>query len=320
MTSSKEIHDPVQKAFAAVRHCTALCLPSQRADHSPPRDNRRSPDGVQRNPTLIPLYGTSNPGSRSSENWASFTGIGLAVRNVTYPTLTPVFPKEGTANGAAVVVAPGGGFMMLAMEHEGWKVANALADRGFTAFVLKYRLLVTPAAENEAGGDMARRLTEGVSRDPTKMPDLQFPPSTEDGLAALALVRSRAAEWHVDPNCIGMIGFSAGAMTALNTALAASEGKGPAFIGYIYGPQARVEVPANASPLFDAIAFDDQFFPTMGFPLAAAWHAAGHPVEVHAYQQGNHGFGLGIPGTTTAGVIDQFITWLDMQSFTTSKR
>lgn len=261
----------------------------------------------------IPLYGSDTPGDASTENWSTFKEIGQAVRNVTRPTLTPFLPKPGTSNGTAVVVAPGGGFMMLAMESEGWKIAKTLADKGFTAFVLKYRVLETPSLETDAAGHMQRELANGISGDPTKMPTIQNPDSTEDGLAALKLVRDRAADWQVDPTRVGMIGFSAGAMMALNTTLAAAEGQRPRFIGYIYGPQASVEVPADAPPLFDAMAFDDTFFPTMGFPLAAAWHAAGRPVEVHGYQQGNHGFGGGIPGTTTSGVIDQFVSWLAMQ-------
>jgi acetyl esterase/lipase len=118
-----------------------------------------------------------------------------------------------------------------------------------------------------------------------------------------------------------MIGFSAGAMTALNTALAAgadgNSSEGPAFIGYIYGPQDAPAVPADAPPLFDAIAFDDPLFPTKGFPVAAAWRKAGRPVELHAYQRGSHGFGLGIRGTTTTGLLDQFTAWLTMQGFLT---
>ena len=78
-----------------------------------------------------------------------FAGRDLAVRNVTRPTITPVLPDPAKATGAAVVVAPGGAFMLLAMDHEGWAVAHALADRGIAAFVLKYRLNPTPADEAE---------------------------------------------------------------------------------------------------------------------------------------------------------------------------
>jgi acetyl esterase/lipase len=269
-------------------------------------------------PDAIALYGAQTPGSAGTENWAKFMGRDLAVRNVTRPTLTPVLPDPAKATGAAVVVAPGGAFMLLAMDHEGWKVARALADRGIAAFVLKYRLIPTPVDEVEAGRFMGRKMMEGI-KDPAAPPTLQNPDATTDGLAALALVRSNAARWGVDPGRVGMIGFSAGAMTTLNTVVAAKPGEGPDFFGYIYGPQARVPVPANAPPMFAAIAFDDPLFKTMGFPVVAAWNEAKRPVELHAYQRGSHGFGLGIPGTTTTLMIDEFTAWLAMQGFLARK-
>jgi acetyl esterase/lipase len=267
----------------------------------------------------IPLYGPANPGSPASENWVKFMGRDLAVRNVTYPTLTPVFPKRGKANGAAVVVAPGGAFMMLAMEHEGWKVAQALADRGITAFVLKYRLVATPKDEAEAmrftGEMMMKEIGSPMDGALLKQ---SFAPT--DARAALAIVRTNAAKWHIDPARIGMIGFSAGAMTARRVALDVPPDERPNFVGYIYGPQDAEPVPADAPPLFNAIAFDDSLFPAKGFPIAAAWLAAKRPVELHAYQNGNHGFGLGRPGATNALMLDQFVTWLGMQGFLTPKK
>jgi acetyl esterase/lipase len=264
-------------------------------------------------PGAIPLYAPSH-GMPPAENWALYFGKDYAVRNVTVPTLTPVLPDPAKATGAAVIVAPGGAFMGLSMTQEGGNVARALADRGVAAFVLKYRLLPTPADEQESGRYVWGKMMEGLP-DPTKMPTLQNPQSTEDGIAALAMVRGGAAKWGIDPARVGMIGFSAGAMTSLNTTLAARSGERSAFVGYIYGPQARIEVPADAPPLFDAIALDDPLFPSMGFPIAQAWLAAKRPVEIHGYQKGSHGFGLGMPGTTTTQMLDQFVGWLDMQGF-----
>lgn len=265
----------------------------------------------------IPLYGARTPGNPASEinDSALFGHPGL--RNVTYPTLTPVLPAKGTANGGAVVVLPGGGFMGLSMESEGWAVARGLAARGITAFVLKYRLLQTPAdpaAVRKAMGEIMARAT-----DPTKRFDLKNPAATEDALAALAMVRADAAKWGVDPARVGMIGFSAGAMASLDAVLTAKAGAGPAFVGYVYGPQAPVAVPAGAPPLFDAIAFDDPLFPGMGFPIAAAWREAKRPVELHVYQTGGHGFGLGRAGTTNAMMLEQFVAWLAMQGFLSPK-
>jgi acetyl esterase/lipase len=265
-------------------------------------------------PDAIPLYGAATPGRANTENWAIHFGQYAVVRNVTRPTLTPVLPDPAKATGAAVVVAPGGAFMLLAIDPEGWRVARALADRGIAAFVLKYRIMPTPLDNAEATRFMDDRVREGLP-DPTKQPTLQYPPSTEDALAALALVRKRSAEWHIDPRRVGMMGFSAGAMTTLNSVLTAKPGTGPDFIGYIYGPQASVQVPADAPPMFAAIAFDDPLFPTMGFPIVDAWHKAKRPVELHAYARGGHGFNLGLPGTTTMGMLDQFVSWIDMEGF-----
>lgn len=266
-------------------------------------------------PDAIPLYGDKTPGSVTGENWSLYFGRDFNVRNVTRPTLTPVLPDPARATGAAVIVAPGGAFMGLSMSHEGWQVAHALADRGIAAFVLKYRLLPTPADEKAAGAYIWKMMVAGLP-DPDAMPTLTDPAATEDGLAALRMVRAHAGQWHIDPARVGMIGFSAGAMTSLATVLAARPGEGPAFFGYIYGPQARIAVPDGAPPMFDAIALDDPLFPHRGgFPIAEAWLAAKRPVEIHGYQKGSHGFGLGIPGTTTTLVLDEYIAWLAMQGF-----
>jgi acetyl esterase/lipase len=262
----------------------------------------------------IPLYGDDTPGTASSENWAKFMGSDFAVRNVTRPTLTPFFPKRGKATGAAVIVAPGGAFMLLSMEHEGWKVARALAKRGITAFVLKYRLVKTPVDEKEAGQFMGSMMMKeiGSPMDGALLRDSLAP---TDAKAAIAMVRANASRWKIDPARVGIIGFSAGAMTSRRVAIDAPPAERPNFVGYIYGPQDAEAVPADAPPLFNAIALDDQLFPSKGFPIAEAWHAAKRPVEVHAYQNGGHGFGLGQPGMTTTHMLDQFVVWMDMGGF-----
>lgn len=265
-------------------------------------------------PDAIPLYGKATPGSAKDETWKLYSGKDRVVRNVTRPTLTPFLPDPAKATGSAVIIAPGGAFMLLAIEPEGWRVAQAFADRGIAAFVLKYRVMPTPVDQAEADAYMAKVIGEGLP-DPSKQPRLQYPASTEDGLAALALVRHDAGKFGIDPKRVGMIGFSAGAMTTLNTVVAAKPGEGPDFFGYIYGPQAAITAPESAPPMFNAITFDDQFFPTMGFPIAEAWHKAGRQVEVHGYARGGHGFGLGVEGTTTPLMFDQFIAWMNAQGF-----
>jgi len=259
-------------------------------------------------PDAIPLYGKGGAGSAEDEIWMGM-GDNLAVRNVTFPILTPVLPAPGTATGAGVVVVPGGAFMLLAMDHEGWRVARALADRGIAAFVLKYRLIETPADNAAAFAYIGQRMMSEIG-DPTNGSLLAESPAPADALAALALVRANAASYGIDPDRLGMIGFSAGAMTSLRAALAEDPAARPDFFGYIYGPQGAIAVPADAPPMFNAIAWNDSLFPTQGFPIAEAWHAAGIPVELHAYQTGDHGFGLGAPGSTNAMLADQFVGWM----------
>jgi dienelactone hydrolase len=204
--------------------------------------------------------------------------------------------------------------MALSMESEGWKVARALADRGIAAFVLKYRLITTPVDKAEARRFQMQMMMREVAS-PMAGALLKESQAPADARTALAMVRANAARWHIDPARVGMIGFSAGAMTARRVGLDPDPAARPAFIGYIYGPQDAEPVPADAPPLFDAIALDDVLFANKGFPIAQAWLAAKRRVEIHGYQSGNHGFGLGYAGQTNALVLDEFVAWLSMQGF-----
>lgn len=271
-------------------------------------------------PAAIPLYGDTTPGTLSSEVWDRIGGADRIVRNVTMPTLTPVLPDPSKATGAAVVVVPGGGFMLLAMDKEGWAVAHALADRGIAAFVLKYRTVATPESE-QAFNTFAQQKMHEEPSNPMNGWLLAHSKAPDDARAALAMVRAHASGWNVDPARVGIIGFSAGAITARSVTLAADVAARPAFTGYIYGPQdpAAALIPGDAPPLFDAIAFDDPLFPNKGFAIATQWHEAKRPVELHAYQAGSHGFGLGVPGTTTALVLDEFVAWLRMNGLLDAK-
>jgi len=136
-------------------------------------------------------------------------------------------------------------------------------------------------------------------------------PQLEDSCAAFALIRNRAATWKIDPDRIGMVGFSAGAMLTLATALVGENAK-PAFIGDIYGPLASITVPDDAPPLFVALAADDPFFGDSGFGLIESWRAAKKPVEFHLYEQGGHGFGMYPKETTSTGWFNAFVSWLTM--------
>ena len=154
----------------------------------------------------------------------------------------------------------------------------------------------------------------GAARPPRATPEeaiAGLAPQIADARAAFALVRARSAEWHVDPDRIGMVGFSAGAMLTMATTLAGDDAK-PAFIGDIYGPLTAVKVPADAPPLFVALAADDPLFGNSGFGLIESWRTAKRPVEFHLYEQGGHGFGMYKKTTTSTGWFDAFVSWMDM--------
>src|SRR5690606_25295585 len=266
-------------------------------------------------------------------------------------------------------------FRSLSMENEGWDVARALNRHGVAAFVLKYRLNQTPA-DLDGFAESIRQMLSGPRppRDPGAADAAKMlEPQLADARAAFALVRSRAAEWNIDPDRIGMIGFSAGAMLTLTTALHGEDAR-PAFIGNIYGPISAVndvpadappmlvapraagwnphpdprgrvgcspgpmrtlttalpgedarpafignaygpisavnDVPADAPPMFVALAADDGLFSNQGFGIVESWQKAGRPVEFHYYEQGGHGFGMYQKETTSTGWFDAWVSWL----------
>ena len=266
------------------------------------------------------LLGTGGvEGQPAAETWFRQWGDPMA-RNISTATLTPFLPKQGKANGAAVIVAPGGGFRWLSMGNEGWEVAQALADRGIAAFVLKYRLRPTPESLDAFKESMNRTFAAAAppsdaSKDaprPTP-PRMDLSDQLEDAEAAYAMIVKRAAEWGVDTARLGMIGFSAGAGLTMHSTLN-SKSMELDFIGPIYGGMGPVEVPKNAPPMFNVIATDDFLFRGQ-FGVVESWFKAGRPVEFHLYQNGGHGFGLGNPNRTSNRWFDAFMHWLEVNEF-----
>ncbi|MCA1935874.1 MAG: alpha/beta hydrolase [Asticcacaulis sp.] len=286
------------------------------------QNDKMVPIATPAQPDAIVLNTGPLPGATAPESWHSQYGSVFA-RNVSVATLTPFLPSPEKATGAAVIVAPGGGFRTLSMQNEGWDVARALADRGVAAFVLKYRLNPTPA--DMAGFEASmREMFAGAARPrptpaPGEDPMTRIAPQIADARAAFALVRSRSKEWHIDSDRIGMVGFSAGAMLTLSTALAGGDAK-PAFIGDIYGPLSAVTVPADAPPLFIALAADDPLFAHGDFGLVQSWQAAKRPVEFHYYEQGGHGFGMYPKETTSTGWFDAFVRWMTMHGYLAKRK
>ncbi|MSR31127.1 MAG: alpha/beta hydrolase [Gemmataceae bacterium] len=212
----------------------------------------------------------------------------IRLTNVSEPTLTLFLPKKTPANGAAVIVCPGGGHRILAWDKEGTEVAEWLASQGVTAFVLKYRV---PAR------DESRRWLAAV----------------QDAQRAVSLVRSRAEEWKIDPTRLGILGFSAGGETAGLTALFNEKqydavdavdktSSQPNFAVLVYPGgltekdqpklQSHVRVSKDTPPMFFAHASDDRVTPLNSVLLYAELKKFEVPAELHIYAKGGHGFGL----------------------------
>ncbi|RSU46276.1 alpha/beta hydrolase [Sphingomonas sp. S-NIH.Pt15_0812] len=300
-------------ACAAIAVSPAYAQTLSNATRGPVSD-RMVPIPTPAQPGAITLDTGRLPGATAPEAWHSQYGSVFA-RNVVVATLTPFLPDPASASGTAVIVAPGGGFRTLSMQNEGWDVAKALAARGVAAFVLKYRLNQTP--QDMAAFDRSMKVM--VARGPGDRPSADraaasLAPQVADARAAFALVRAHARDWHVDPSRIGMIGFSAGAMLTMTTALSGTDAR-PAFIGNVYGPLGAVTVPADAPPLFAAIAADDPLFGKANFALIDSWRTAGRPVEFHLYEQGGHGFGMYPKATTSTGWFDAFARWMTMHGW-----
>ena len=274
-------------------------------------------------PNAIPLNTGGVENQPAQETWFRQWGDPMA-RNITKATLTPFLPEPGKANGAAVIVAPGGGFRWLSLSNEGWEVAQALADHGIAAFVLKYRLHPTPESLDGFRESMNRTFSaaeENAAKpqeDPRpRPPRFDLSNQLQDAEAAYDMILARAEEWGVDPSRLGMIGFSAGAGLTMHSTLHSKKMK-LAFIGPIYGGMGPVEVPENAPPMFNVIAADDFLFNGQT-GLIESWYKAGVPVEFHLYQNGGHGFGLGNPNRTSNKWFDAFVHWLDVNGFLIDK-
>jgi len=293
-------------------------------------------------------------GAPGSENWTqkeaaykvAFSGQ-TEVRNVVKPSITPYLPPSGEATGTAVVVAPGGAFRVLAWENEGIMVAEWLQRHGVAAFLLKYRLVDTGTDEEFAQAQAAMtaatargsRGTEasrgagapaaaGRGGAPARggIPTMDNPVvamSVTDSLKAIEVVRTRAAEWHIDPAKIGIIGFSAGGWASVMTGIQHTAANRPNFVGAIYAccfnapnplNATNIKVPDDAPPLFLLHAYDDGISASSP-ALFLAWEAANKPAELHTFAAGGRGFGMSKHNRPTDGWIERFADWMHYQKF-----
>jgi acetyl esterase/lipase len=232
---------------------------------------------------VVPLWEKGAPGfeDRRAEPEKGTAG---RITNVHNPSLTVFLPLADKATGAAVVICPGGGHFQLSWNLEGTDPAKALNEMGAAAFVLKYRL----AREQGAPYQVEKH-------------------AKEDGQRAMRLVRSRAAEWKVDPKKIGIMGFSAGGEVVSMVSYSPSDGaegaadpidrvsSRPDFQIMVYpGPLGIPEtIPDGAPPALLVVANDDRGAAGNIASLLTKLRAARVPVEAHVFARGGHAFGMG---------------------------
>jgi len=270
-------------------------------------------------PQVLRLYPGAAPGSEGATQQEILEGS--RVRNVTVPTLTVFRPPAGTATDAAVIVAPGGGFVRLFIGGEGYDIARRLSAAGVTAIVLKYRLDETPAAgaplRTTGGGEPTERsLRSGPEAAALPRPapntSLGAHQAVADGAAAVRFVRAHARDWNISPQHVGFLGFSAGAFVAMEMALTNDAQSRPDFVGAIYSPRpSDMAVPGDAPPLFLAVAADDEAVHVApSLQIFQDWHGAGRSVELHVFDSGKHGFAWRPQQKTTDHWFDEYLWWL----------
>lgn len=265
-------------------------------------------------PQAIALDGQQSPAT------LQWTGINKeqVVRNVRSASLYPVRPAAAQANGRAVLVVPGGGYVMVAVENEGLAVAQRLAELGYTAFILVYRVKPTPADDEAFAAQIAQSAAARFRQPPSDGGPaddaLRFQPAVDDAKSAMRWLRREAQALGIQADRIGCIGFSAGARTCLQLTEQAEPAEMPAHLALIYGGLAAAAPRSPVPPLFVAQAMDDRLFPVTHIDLVNSWRRAGQRSELHLFERGGHGFGLvNLRGTTADGWFDIYQRWLSAQ-------
>lgn len=230
------------------------------------------------------------------------------ITNVTVPSITVFRPPAAAANGTAMLVVPGGAFRALPWDLDGTETAKWLTARGIAAFVLKYR--VRPPTPS--GAPRAETFDAFAAR---TQPARKI--AIADAKQALKLIRSRATHYGVAQNKVGMIGFSAGAMTVMSLAVAEDAAERPDFAVSLYGALLSPGTPPRgAPPLFIVAAQDDtQAPPIKSVDNFHRWTSASIPAELHLYEKGGHGFAFrrhNLPSDRWTGAFE---SWMGLHGY-----
>jgi acetyl esterase/lipase len=321
------------RLFILIGLFVVLLSPVARTSAAPP-PIPTTPAHEEKHPKSIPLWPNGAPGSEARKDepekvdWRQEPDIVFPVTSgIHNPSITPYLPSKSKATGCAVIIAPGGGNWFLTMDREGYDLGQWLADHGIAAFVLKYRL----ARDQSNPTNSPQPYTSQVH-------------AFADAQRAIRLVRSRAQEWGIDPNHVGVIGFSAGGETMGHLLLGDPKGDPnapdpidrinarPDFAAHIYSAFLRslatgtTNDPAKLAtlkampPTFllcsatdspGVVDFTDQFF--------LALKHAGVPAEVHVFSEGGHGFGVRKWSKSVGIWPELFAGWLNDQGFLKKK-
>jgi acetyl esterase/lipase len=242
----------------------------------------------------------------------------IRLGNVSTPMLTIYSPPADKNTGAAVIVCPGGGYNILAYDLEGSEVCEWLNSIGVTGALLKYRV---PRPKKEDGTTEARPLEP-----------------QQDAQRAMGLLREQAATWSIDPNRIGVLGFSAGGNLAARLSTNYAKRLYPAvdaadavscrpdftvliYPAYLYEKGSdeliAADLPVNAEtpPTFMTMAFDDGVGPENILRYGLALKKVGVPAEVHLYPSGGHGFGLRKTADPVTSWPEQCATWMRLSGW-----
>ncbi len=258
-------------------------------------------------PTALPLWPNGAPGSEARKNEPEKDDGKGNITNIHNPSITPYLPEASKSTGVAVIICPGGGHQKLCTGHEGYALAEWFQQRGIAAFVLKYRLSREEGSTYTLEGD-----------------------AMNDTRRAIRTIRSRAAEWNIKPDRIGILGFSAGGEVAAYSAMKSDAGDAssadpvekassrPDFQALIYpGKSATMTAEKGMPPVFIACGYGDR--PDIAEGMASLYlkyKAAGVKAELHIYSEAGHGFGYR-PGKTGAAAKwpERFTEWLTDSGF-----
>lgn len=267
---------------------------------------------------VIPLYSGKVPGSEKwnwqeaqmySDLWQT-----RVVYNVATPTLTAYLPPAATANGTAVVICPGGAFHALSIDSEGIDVAKWLNSKGIAAFVLAYRLVKSETTDPVK--EVSAKMAQGKKFDDDNA--AVIPLAIADGIEAIKYLRKNASDLKINPNRIGIIGFSAGGTVTMGAILNGDADGQPDFAAPIY-PYIPISfrgksIPENAPPLFIVAASDDQLgLAPHSVTLYNQWIAARKSAELHLYAFGGHGFGMRTQYLPSDSWIERLGEWMEAQ-------